>query len=313
MTRKDFSRLLSVDEADQLLGEKVDEADPNIVDETFGHDADTGEFLFAYVPVGPVSDLRKAVLSLDMSNTRRATGINNVSRTFGYRARKPVNARDGCGRTRTAGKWPEAHAALEAWAVKLADMFKGFNADQVARDAAVLDAVGADWKMGELWTSGVVNRSSRLPYHRDKNNFPTWSAMPVVRRGMAGGYLSIPEYGLTVACRDGWALYFAGHRYVHGVTPMWKTQPDGYRYSIVYYALRGMKDCHTAALEAAYGRRRRTEREREMARLISLGQRPDLPIVLDKTYAALRREAAAELAAADDPDAVDNVDVESTP
>jgi len=111
----------------------------------------------------------------------------------------------------------------------------------------------------------VINQSSALPYHRDGSNFDTWSAMPVVRRGMDGGHLHMPEYDITINCRDGWALWFNGHAYVHGVTPMKSRAKDGYRYSIVFYAKRGMKDCHTYAVEIGEARARRTAREASMA------------------------------------------------
>src|SRR3546814_4509638 len=45
---------------------------------------------------------------------------------------------------------------------------------------------------------------------------------------------------------------------------MKKTSPDGYRISVVYYALQGLKDCHTFAEETAYARRRRAEREDDL-------------------------------------------------
>jgi hypothetical protein len=115
-----------------------------------------------------------------------------------------------------------------------------------------------------LWTSGVINQASALPYHRDRANFDSWSAMPVVRRGMEGGDLHMPEYGITVNCRDGWALWFNGYAHVHGVTPMKLRAKDGYRYSIVFYAKRGMKDCHTYAVEVGEARQKRMEREAKM-------------------------------------------------
>jgi hypothetical protein len=46
---------------------------------------------------------------------------------------------------------------------------------------------------------------------------------------------------------------------------MHTTAKDGYRYSIVYYALRGMKDCFTFAVETAKGAENRTKREEKMA------------------------------------------------
>jgi hypothetical protein len=84
---------------------------------------------------------------------------------------------------------------------------------------------------------------------------------------MQGGYLDIPEYGITVACRDGYVTAFNGFDLVHGVTPMTKLAKDAYRYSAVYYAMRRMKDCHTFAVEVGQGRRRRTEREAAAAGL----------------------------------------------
>jgi hypothetical protein len=45
---------------------------------------------------------------------------------------------------------------------------------------------------------------------------------------------------------------------------MVKTIPDAYRVSVVYYALRGLKDCHTFAEETARAAVRRTERETKL-------------------------------------------------
>jgi hypothetical protein len=130
-------------------------------------------------------------------------------------------------------------------------------------DKVETNAVADEWRISEdsLWTSGVINKTSTLPYHYDGNNFDMWSAMPVVRRGIRGGALSMPEYGVTVECRDGWVLFFPGYRYLHGVTPIAHVTKDAYRYSVVYYCLRGMKDCFTYAVEQAEARKKRTQRE----------------------------------------------------
>jgi hypothetical protein len=100
--------------------------------------------------------------------------------------------------------------------------------------------------------------------------------MPVIRRGMRGGMLHMYGYDQTVECRDGSVTMFNGYRYVHGVTPMKPVQKDAYRFSVVYYALRGMKDCHTTALEERqYAQKKRTERENEM--IANFGQTPVAP------------------------------------
>ena len=89
--------------------------------------------------------------------------------------------------------------------------------------------------------------------------------MPVLRRGVRGGALHLPEYDLTVACRDGWVVAFNGYELWHGVTPIELAEEDAYRISVVYYSLRGMKDCFSYAIEKSEGAIRRTSREQGIA------------------------------------------------
>jgi hypothetical protein len=186
--------------------------------------------------------------------------------------RKVFQRRESCRPTTLAGEQPNEHAVLIAFAEKFAKMFKEFAPDVYEHDVEALKEAGLEneWRMTDdaLWTSGVVNKSSTLPYHRDGFNFATWSAMPVIRRDMKGGYLNFPAYNITCSCRDGWVLFFAGYKYVHGVTPMTPVKKDAYRYSIVYYALRGMKDCFTYAVETARGGENRTKREEQVVKVL---------------------------------------------
>lgn len=260
-------RQLSPDEATQLVGQPVTDLAPNLTTATIAEDAETHEPAFAYLPVGSVTELRRAVLNFNFNfTTKRASGLQNVSRTFGHGPRRPVYGREGCMPTRLWSESPEGHKVLIDYAHLLRGQLAAIFPQIATQDHDTMDAVSAEWRLGETtWTSGVVNQSSALPYHRDAFNFPVWTAMPVLRRHMRGGYLHIPEYGVTIESRDGWAVFFPGYQLVHGVTPMRLKRPDGYRYSVVYYALRGMKDCFTHAIETAYALRKRTERERDMA------------------------------------------------
>jgi len=264
-------RIMSEAEATELVGTTVPELEPNCRTTALFIDDETEEPILAYMPMeDEVNLLRASVLAIKYGTTKRAsTGMENQSRTFGMAPRKVFQRRESCRTTTLANEQPEEHAVLVAFAKKFGEMFKEFAPHLFAQDAAVLDKSGIsnEWKMTDdaLWTSGVVNKASTLPYHRDGFNFATWSAMPVVRRDMRGGYLHFPEYAMTCACRDGWVLFFPGYKYVHGVTPMMATAKDGYRYSIVYYALRGMKDCFTFAVETAKGAQNRTKREDKMA------------------------------------------------
>jgi hypothetical protein len=227
------------------------------------------ETILIYAPyAGDLVAYRNAVLSIPMGLTARALAFVNASRTFGKATRRQAVKREGCRDAVLASEMPEAHDVLLDGAEACKQQLTHYLPGQVEHDQQVLDnEVGPEWRMypEALWTSGVINYSSQLPYHKDRNNFDAWSAMPVIRRGVRGGFLHIPAYGICVSCQDGMVVYFPGYKLTHGVTPMRKVAKDGYRYSIVYYALKGMKDCHTAAVEMAEARKRRIAREEAMA------------------------------------------------
>lgn len=262
-------RVLTKQEATRLVGDDVPPGNPTVTTPTVAVDADTGEPVFGYLPLGDVADLRRAVLGLDFGARTKAQ-----SRTFGYSIRWPVYRREGCSPSILATEHPTQHQVVCGFADRVAEVLERINPRLVQEGRDAVGVVHQDWRMGEsqLWTSGVINQSAQLPYHRDAFNFPVWSGMPVLRRHVHGGYLRIPEYDAVIPCRDGWGVFFAGYQLVHGVTPMTLTRPDGYRYSVVYYALKGMRSCFATALEAKYAKQRRTEREQDMARGITAGE-----------------------------------------
>lgn len=259
-------RVLSPAQAKALKGEDVPEKQPTCTLPGIYVDAETDEPVFVYLPMPEmVSELRAAVLGMEFSTTKRATGMRNSSRTFGMAPRRIARRREACKSTNMSIEQPEQHAVLVDMAEIFTRMLRGLLPAVAEQDDEYVEKVLPEWRMGEdsLWTSGVVNRSSTLPYHYDGANFPTWSAMPVVRRGMRGGYLDVPEYDLVCTCRDGWVIFFVGNQLLHGVTPMRSIARDAYRYSVVYYALKGMKDCFTYAVEQRRGQENRTRRETE--------------------------------------------------
>lgn len=259
-------RLLTKDEADDLVGVAVEHREPDITEPSIVVDADTKEPICGYLPMPEEATrrLRKAVLGINYGATLRGQmGWKNASRTFGMAPRKVGQRRESCRPYSLATESPQEHAEICNLSYLLEQQLKDLFPAVWERDKDLMGKVADEWRMAEdaLWTSGVVNKTSTLPYHRDGFNFDTWSAMPVVRRGVEGGYLHFPEYDFTLACRDGYSAYFCGFKWVHGVTPMRKAHKDGYRYSVVYYALRGMKDCFTYAMETAKAQEKRTERE----------------------------------------------------
>lgn len=257
-------RVMSSEEATNVVGESVPDLQPDVNEPGIYRDADTGEAVFMYVPFeGSVTKLRRAVLGAGMSTILRSGGSRYNSRSFGFTNRNVILKRESCSPTSLAWDEPEAQMILNETADVLGRQLREALPEIHEQDSTKMDAVLPEWRMTEntLWTTGNINQSSALPYHRDGANFDTWTGMPVVRRGMDGGHLHIPEYNVTLNCRDGWALYFNGHFLVHGVTPMKSRTKDGYRYSIVFYAKRGMKDCHTYAVEVGEARAKRKDRE----------------------------------------------------
>lgn len=254
--------------AREKKGEIVPDLEPDIKKAGIYVDAETNEPFLVYMPMPDdmVPDLRAAVREVKYSSsgvTRQQLGIENHSRTFGMAPRKPFQTREACRPTALSYEQPEVHKVLEKTADRLSQIMRQIAPDVYNQDVATTSEVQDEWRISEdsLWTSGVINKTSTLPYHYDGNNFDMWSAMPVVRRGTRGGALSMPEYGITIECRDGWVLFFPGYRLLHGVTPIAHVAKDAYRYTVVYYCLRGMKDCFTFAVEQAEARKRRTERE----------------------------------------------------
>lgn len=268
MFRLELPRVLSREQADELIGQETGELKPTHDGELLIIDKDTGEPVVGYAQLPyDLAAYRKAVRGVKISTTLRGSGTRNASRTFGMAARNVILRREGCRPASMHRDHPAECAVLLDCAKALGEQLREAAPEVYAADEKTVGEVHEDWRIvpGSLWTSGNINLSSALPYHRDRANFSTWSGMPVLRRGMRGGRLCIPEYDLVLPCRDGWVVYFNGNGLVHGVTPMKPKDRDAYRFSVVHYALRGMKDCHSAALEQIEAAKRRTHREEEMA------------------------------------------------
>ena len=279
------TRQLSIEEGSQHVGQPVPQPGPATMvlhEPTVVTDPDLGEPVLAYLPMSDrdTAELTRTVLALTgWTSVGRAEKMRNLSRTFGMAPRRPAMKHDSCRITALARDNPAEHAVLANLSLTLAAQLREFAPDIVERDTLTISGVEDEWRMAHEspWTSGVVNHTATLPYHRDNMNFDAWSAMPVIRRGVSGGYLHLPEYDLAPSCRNGFSVFFNGKRLVHGVTPFTNmraaaTRRAGtdrqYRFSVVYYALRGMKDCYSYAEEQAHGRRQRTSREINQAAVV---------------------------------------------
>lgn len=261
-------RVMTADQAGLLVGQQAAaNLKPNITTAGLWMDGDEPVLLYTPVPNG-VADLQ-LVAGVEHGEVLRGfSGWHSDGRTFGYKPRSAMRRADNCSPTTLTHDRPDADAALRRVAARLTDLFVEEIPAVAEKDRQTLKEVLEEWRLGDsIWTSGVINWSATLPYHRDTMNYDSWSAMPVLRWQMAGGYLHLPEYDMVISCRNGWQVSFWGRGLVHGVTPMRPKVDGAYRVSIVYYSLRGMRSCREWAEEVANARHKRTARERTAAGL----------------------------------------------
>lgn len=193
----------------------------------------------------------------------RIGGSRTDTTPFGFAAAQPLLRRVSCRPCGGAAVAPTPHAMICDAATALDATFTALYPERAHADhARAIDAILPDWFLGEShWTSGVLNYNSPIGYHRDANNLPCWSAMVCVRRGMRGGHLHLPEYAITLPCRDGDVLYFPGYDILHAVTPLRRNAPDAYRLTAVYYTVARMAGCGPADDQLALAQARRTASE----------------------------------------------------
>ncbi len=238
-------------------------------------DAATGEPALVVAKLGDPAGLRAQLQKLDASLARefskraRRAGFSYRSTVYGFGARNPLRQRYGCAPCALNLERPPLAAELDGLADTSAAMLREAAPSCYRRQEEIIQPVRPEWRLpGGLFTSGIINFTSSLPYHRDANNFRgSWSAMLCLRHGIRGGALHVPEYGVWLAVEDRSVTMFCGSDLWHAVTPLHpvKTVPDRYRYTIVQYAVAGMSACLSPDDELAHSRSARTKAEVRIA------------------------------------------------
>jgi hypothetical protein len=199
-------------------------------------------------------------------NDFRTDGLPTNSRTFGFLPRNPLR-RDFCTATSLAKENPADHALICDYAERVCDRYyELYNPELYQRHkAATQKHVVGEYRIKQsVFTSGIINYNNPLKYHFDSGNFAdVWSNMLVFKHKTSGGYLSVPEYGIGFELKHNSLLMFDGQGLLHGVTPIRKHAPDGFRFSVVYYSLRQMWNCAPLDDELIRIRKVKTERERK--------------------------------------------------
>lgn len=205
-----------------------------------------GEPLGAYdlLPLKLVDRFFETVEKIKYSTQRRASGMYNHSKTFGWDP--PTHYKQATARlSRLMVDEPEISADLIAACGVMNKFFKFHLPEQQKWQKNLVSSTvepeyilpGTDWV-----NSGIVNDNNRLTYHRDRNNISdTYNCMLVFNRGTAGGETIVPELNIAFKPRHGAILLFKAEKWFHGVAPIIKTASDGRRISLVAYTQRGLQ------------------------------------------------------------------------
>jgi hypothetical protein len=219
-------------------------------------DADTGEVVAVHIVCASdlATDLAASLGQVKwgyqvrsrVTTTGRLNGMAVTHRTFGYQPPVPMRRRYGCSRSQFNSEYPEAMDQITQFCRVAEHVFRTHASevhDHTARK--VRDVIPPAWLIaGTPWSSGIINNTAALPYHKDQANVTTsWSAMLVCRRHMEGGMLHLADYDTYFAVPHGSITIFDGQSVVHGVTGLRVVHPGGFRYSLVTYAKVGMRKC----------------------------------------------------------------------
>lgn len=209
------------------------------------------------------SELLEAVQSMRYAVDWRTDGMQSRSRTFGAQPRIPLR-RNFCTVASSVREHPSQHRALERWGQYAADFYERHEPERAqAQRQTVERDILPDWRMANgLFTSGIVNQTVELWYHRDAGNLrDAWSTMIVLSDACRGGLTVFPEYGIAFKYDGAQVITFNGAAVLHGVTKP-SNAALGYRYSCVWYAVGALQHCGTPAEEVDRIRKLKTEAER---------------------------------------------------
>lgn len=204
-----------------------------------------------------------AVQTIKYTKDERTAGLVSHSTVFGYMPRRVLLA-DYCHAAAMAREKQKQHFILTNFINDLENIYKEHFPDVYKKHKDIVEEkIKPEWKIeGSVFTSGIVNKDNPLKYHHDAGNFKgVLSNMVCFKKGISGGRLSIPEFDIKLEIQDNTLVIFNGQEILHGVTPIIKSHPNGYRYTIVYYSMEQMWKCDSVNDELERIRTKKKERE----------------------------------------------------
>lgn len=190
-----------------------------------------------------INSLYKHLLPVKFPKSSRLSGMQSMSQIFGTGHRDPLKNLP----TRSVAfnrNYPRAYAYLlqimSIFENKLNDYPEILKCHQEFKES-----IPECWRVGGgLFSSGIINQNTKLLYHTDNGNAQgCYSFMVVIKRGVEGGNLHLPEYDVEIPLEDGDVVLFDGANVAHGVTPFRLNSQISKRYTIVFYTNEKLKRC----------------------------------------------------------------------
>ena len=168
---------------------------------------------------------------------RRGTGVTYACHTFGTTPKSHYRRKLSTGRSNFSIEHPQCDSLLEEIIARGWDNVRQHCPEMHLVMDSHLKAL-PEWRIRDTpFTTGVINETAAIPYHRDRGNIHnSGSVMWVTRKYVGGGHLHVPELGAIVDCSHGALVVFYGETFWHGVTRMKNmSRARAARYSIVAY------------------------------------------------------------------------------
>jgi hypothetical protein len=202
--------------------------------------------LYLNTPKGLLTNMRKIAKTTKFAKSVRTWGLPTQSSVFGSLPRNPLR-NDRCRYSKKTSEEKQNFVDAFAFGNYVGEVYKKYLPEAFKLNAEIIDASVEDsWRPTEMpFTTCNFNVNHAIKHHRDTGNFKgVFSNVLILKEGVSGGRLVFPELRIAFEQSDGALGIFDGQKWMHGVTPIFQTEPQGYRASIVFYALEGMKKCY---------------------------------------------------------------------
>jgi len=239
------------------MGQRCADLEPNILEDTlFIEDGKPLGFYIKEPPIKLRQLLNIANAELNSSNvpkvkmdrgTRKMNALRGIdvvqqySATLGACVPRAHMKRD-YGRTSQLHNIPSARTFIKSMLMACKEgekLLKDIMPEQYELQKKLIEEnVPEKYRLTDLFSSSISNFNIAAAYHQDRGNLKGCVNFIFSKKENArGGHLHVPEYDAVIDNKDGSMLVYPAYKNMHGVTPIIPLAENGYRNSLVFYAI----------------------------------------------------------------------------